>query len=120
MKKILIVEDEQLTVKILENQFKKAGFEVVLAVDVAEATTLTKGEKPDIILLDIRLPEESGLVFLERMRKDPETSSIPVVAFSNFDDSEAKEQAKKLGAIAFLLKTDYTPTEIVEKVKEYL
>src|SRR3989344_5110571 len=92
-KKILIVEDEELRV--------------------------AEKEKPDFVLLDILLPGDNGLYFLEQRMSNPAIAKIPVVAFSNFDDPNIKKSAFKLGVKDYLIKTDYTPQEVVEKVTKY-
>jgi len=119
-KKILLIEDEQILVKMYRDKFSQAGFEVFLAFESKEGLALVKKERPDLIVLDILLPRENGIVFLTRLRKDPEISSIPVVTFSNYDDPATKKEAAKLGVKDYLIKTNYTPQEIVEKIKSYL
>lgn len=119
-KKILIVEDEKILRDMYAQKFSRAGLKVLSAVDAKEGLEITKKEKPDLILLDILLPKENGIFFLKKLREDPEIAQSEVVAFSNFDDPEAREEAEKLGVKSYLIKTDYTPREIVEKVKEYL
>jgi len=118
MKKILIVEDEKILAEMYRDKFTQAGFEVILADSAEEGLKVTKKEMPDLILLDILLPRENGIGFLKRLRKDPKLSSIPVVAFSNYDDPETKKEAYELGAKDYLIKTSYTPKEIIEKVKK--
>ena len=120
MKKILLVEDEKILSEMYQDKFFEAGYDVIPAYDAQEALELVKKQKFDLIILDILLLREDGIFFLRKLRKDPEISSIPVVAFSNYDDPETKKIAKKLGAIDYLIKTNYTPKEIVEKIKEYL
>ena len=119
-KKILIVEDEKLLVEMYEDKFTQAGFEVITAFDAREALILAKREKPDLILLDILLPRANGLSFLEYLRKDSKVGSTLVVAFSNYDDPGAKKKAFELGVKDYLIKTNYTPKKIVNKIKEYL
>jgi len=119
-KKILLIEDEKILAEMYRDKFNQAGFKVFLAFDSKEGLALAKKEKPDLIVLDILLPRENGIVFLEWLRKDEEVSSIPVVAFSNYDDPETKREAFKLGIKDYLIKTNYTPQEIVEKIKSYL
>jgi len=119
-KKILIVEDEKILVEMYRDKFTQAGFKVISAMEAKEGLTSVKKERPDLILLDILLPNESGIYFLSQLKKDSEIASIPVVAFSNFDDPETKAQAKKLGVKEYVIKTNYTPQEVVEKVKNYL
>ena len=120
MKKILLIEDEKILAEMYKDRFTRAGFEVFLAFESKEGLALAKKEKPDLIILDILLPRENGITFLSWLRNDPETASISVIAFSNYDDLETKRRAAKLGAKDYLIKTNYTPQEIVEKVKGYL
>jgi DNA-binding response OmpR family regulator len=120
MKKILIVEDEKILAEMYKERFSKEGFEVVLAFEAKEGLALAKKERPDLIVLDILLPRENGVTFLTWLRKDEEIASIPVVAFSNYDDPQTKREAAKLGVKGYLIKTNYTPQEIVEKIKNYL
>jgi two-component system alkaline phosphatase synthesis response regulator PhoP len=120
MKKILIVEDEKVLAEMYRDKFEKEGFEVVLGFDCRDGLDKAKAEKPDLILLDILLPVENGVSFLKRMREEPEISSIPVVAFSNYDDPETKKEALKLGIEEYLIKTNYTPQQIVDRVKKHL
>ena len=119
-KKILIVEDEKILGEMYRDKFTLAGFEIILAVSAEEGHKFLSKEKPDLILLDILLPRENGITFLTKLRKNPETASIPVIAFSNFDDSLTKKEALSLGAKDYLIKTAYTPQEIIKKVKGYL
>ena len=120
MKKILLIEDEKILAEMYKEKFTQTGFEVFLAFESKEGLALAKKERPDLIVLDVLLPRENGIVFLARLRKEPEISSIPVVAFSNYDDSVTKKQADKLGVKDYLIKTSYTPSEIVEKIKQLL
>jgi len=120
MKKILIVEDEKILGEMYQDKFIQAGFEIVLAGSAEEGHEFLSKEKPDLILLDILLPRENGITFLTKIRKNPETASIPVVAFSNFDDPITKKEALSLGAKDYLIKTAYTPQEVLKKIKKYL
>ena len=120
MKKILIIEDEKILSEMYREKFVRAGFKVSIAFDAEEGLELAKKVKPDLIILDILLPRANGVSFLEKLRKIPGVSSTIVLAFSNYDDSEMKKKALKLGAKDYLLKTNFTPEEVVKKVKEYL
>jgi DNA-binding NarL/FixJ family response regulator len=66
------------------------------------------------------LPKDSGLVFLDKLREKVGEFSTPVLAFSNYDDTETKMEAKKLGVEEYLIKTNYTPSEIIKKIKKYI
>ncbi|MCP6718788.1 MAG: response regulator [Patescibacteria group bacterium] len=120
MKKILIIEDEKILGEMYQDRFVKDGFKVILALDSRKGLELAKKEKPDLIILDILLPRENGVTFLEWLKKDPKISSIKVVVFSNYDEPDTRKKALRLGAKEYLIKADYTPEEIVAKVKSHL
>lgn len=119
MSKILIVEDEQMLIEMYEEKFTQEGFEVDTARSAEQGLEMLKRGAPDLVLLDILLPKGSGIYFLKQMKKT-DFASIPVVAFSNYNDPETKHQAKQLGVEDYLIKTDYTPDEVIEKVKDTL
>jgi len=118
--KILIVEDEQILIRMYQEKFEQAGFEVVSALDVESGLLLAKNEKPDIVILDILLPQANGLFFLEQAKKEKSLALTPIVAFSNYDDPKTIQRAKELGALDYLIKTNYTPDEIVAKISGYV
>ena len=118
-KKLLIVEDEKILSDMYKNKFIQSGFEVFAALNSKEGLKLALKKKPDLILLDILLPEEDGIFFLEKLRANPKISSTQVVVFSNYDNPTTKKDALSFDIKDYLLKTDYTPKKIVEKVKSY-
>ena len=120
MKKILIIEDEKILREMYEERFKQEGFSIISAEDGIEALKIIKKKKPDLILLDILLPKKNGIDFLKEYRQTAEFSSIPVVAFSNFDDPDTKKEAKSLGVKDYLIKSNHTPKEILMKLQKYL
>ncbi|MDP1538971.1 MAG: response regulator [bacterium] len=120
MKKILIIEDEKILGEMYRDKFTQAGFDVVWVDSAEEGIKAVPKIKPDLILLDILLPRANGIGFMGWLRKEKELSSIPVVAFSNYDEPTTKKEALKLGVKDYLIKTNYTPQEIVDKIKGYL
>ena len=120
VKKILLVEDEALLAEMYREVFEKEGFHIMLAGTGEEAIRVAAREKPAFILLDILLPGNNGIYFLEQRRQNPEIAYIPVIAFSNFDDPQTKKSALSLGAKDYLIKTNYTPQEVITKVKQYI
>ena len=120
MKKILIIEDEKILAEMYKDKFTEAGFEVSIAVDSRDGFEMAKKEKPDLIVLDILLPRENGIIFLQWLKKEKSVASIPVIVFSNYDDPETRKEAAKFGVKEYLIKANYTPQEIVKKVKSYL
>ena len=119
-KKILIIEDEPLLAEMYETRISREGFNVSVAQSIVQGIELAKREKPNLILLDILLPDGNGIDFLVMKQKEEGIASIPVVTFSNFDDPEAKKRALELGAKEYLLKTDYTPQELVKRMRSYV
>ena len=119
-RKILIIEDEKILSEMYQDKFSQVGFKVISATEAKEGLELAKKEKPDLVVLDMLLPRENGIFFLKELRKHKEISSVPVVVFSNFDDPDTKRQAKKFGAKDYLIKTDYTPQQIIEEIKKFL
>lgn len=119
-KKILIVEDESWLGEVYKEKLEREGFEVILAETAEEGFEIAKKEKPDLVLLDILLPYESGVDFLKKLKKDPEISQTKVLAFSNYDEPKTKNEVLSLGVLEYVMKTDFTPDEFVEKIKTYL
>ncbi|MBZ9569447.1 response regulator [Patescibacteria group bacterium] len=119
-KKILLIEDEKILLEMYKEKFSQEGYEMILSIDAEKGLKLAKKEKPDLIILDILLPEKDGIFLLEERKKDPEIASIPVVALSNYDHPDVRKKALELGAKEYIIKTDFTPQEIVEKIKHYL
>lgn len=119
MKKILIVEDEKILVEMYKSNLETNNFQVILAFSSEEGIKILKKEKPDLVILDILLPRENGITFLEKIKKIKAVSNIPVIVFSNYDDPATKRKAFRLGAEDYLIKTQFTPREFLEKIKKY-
>ncbi len=119
-KTIFIVEDELMLADMYREKMEMGGFKVVQAFDAEEALEKIEGTNPDLILLDILLPRQSGIYFLERIREKEELKETPVIAFSNFDDAETRKMAYDLKAKEYLIKTNYTPQEILDIVKKHI
>lgn len=120
MKKILIVEDEKALLDILLDKLKQEGFDAMGAGDGEEGLERMRQEKPDLILLDIVMPKMGGMEVLEIMHNDTQLKSIPVIIISNSGQPVEIEKAKGLGARDFLIKAEFDPKEVVEKVHNML
>lgn len=118
--KILLIEDEKILAEMYKDKFEAEGLKTMVAFSAKEGLALLEKERPDLILLDILLPRENGISFLKQLKKEKGAQEIPVIAFSNYDEPETKKEALALGAKEYLIKTQYTPQQIVEKIKEYL
>ena len=120
MKKILFIEDEATLQKTFAEILKSEGFEVISALDGESGLNLTRGEKPDLILLDLILPKLHGLEVLKEIKKDENTKNIPVIVLTNVESIEEIDKALELGATTYLVKSDYNLEEVVEKIKKAL
>lgn len=118
--KILIVEDEDILARVLQEKFEEEKFEVSVAGDGEIAMPMAKKFKPDIILLDIILPKVDGLDVLFSLKNDEDLKSVPVIMLSNLNEDEKIKQALKLGAVDYLVKTQHPVNEVIDKVNEYL
>lgn len=120
MTKILIVEDEEALLSMLANKLIRDGYEVLSAKDGEEGLSKVKEESPDLILLDIIMPKMSGMEMLEAMHDDEKLRNIPVIIISNSGQPIEIEKAKVLGIKDYLIKAEFDPQEVVDKVKHVL
>ncbi len=116
-KKILVVDDEKDMATALKVRLKANGYDVVLASDSIEAFTVANEENPDLILLDIMIPEEDGFVVAERLKRSAATHRIPIIFLTGVQG--AQEKAFKLGASGYLMKP-YQPEELMETIHNAL
>lgn len=115
--KILIVEDDLFLANLLSLRFKKESFEVLQAFSGTEALEKLNTVKPDVILLDIILPQKNGFEVLESISQNPQTSAIPVIIVSNLGQESDIEKGKMLGAIDYYVKARLSIDELVGKVR---
>ena len=121
MKKILIVEDEEILLKVLVDRFQAAGWEVVSAEDGEKATQAIESHKDfNVVLLDLLLPKKSGMVVLKTIRSTQGLENLPVVMLSNLGDTEDIQKAMRLGATNYFIKTQHPISEILEEAAKYL
>ncbi len=115
-KKILLVEDEELIIKLLQKKLVNEGYDVSLATDGEKGLNLMKGARPDLVLLDIIMPKKSGFEVLEEMNADAELQKIPVIIISNSGQPMELDRARRLGVKDWLIKTEFDPKEVLDKV----
>lgn len=121
LKNIMIVEDDAFISDIYEVKLREAGYEVTLASNGKEAIELLeKNIIPEIILLDIVMPYMDGFDVLEALKSHVEWSKIPVVLLTNLSQKNDVEKGLKLGAKDYLIKSHFTPTEVLAKVEKYI
>lgn len=120
MKKILLVEDDPFLTEIYTTKLKEAGYAVVLADDGDLALRKVKEEIPDLMLLDIVLPNFNGWEILRKIKSDQSTKQIKVVILSNLGEKDEVEKGINLGAEKYLVKAHYSPSEVIEEIKKIL
>ncbi len=119
-KKILMIEDDIFLRKIYRDKLMRAGFEFIEAINGEEGLSKVISEKPDLILLDLILPRKNGFEVLTEIKSKKNLRRIPVVILSNLAQEADKTRGLELGAADYLVKTDVTLAEVVEKIKEWL
>lgn len=120
MTKILFIEDEPGLQKALSESLTEAGYEILSALDGQTGLDLAKKETPDLILLDLILPQKTGFEILKELKQNQNTHAIPVIILSNLEQTEEVGKALELGATTYLVKTNYHLTEVVQKIEEAL
>ena len=112
-KKILVVDDERYMLRLVEYNLKKSGYEVVTASDGVEAMEKISEGRPDLILLDIKMPRMDGYEVCKMLKQKKETRDIPVIIVSIISD---REQAMAMGARSYIMKP-FSPSVLLEEVK---
>ena len=118
-KKVLIIEDHPSTAEMLANLLKLEGIDPICAPDGKSGIEKTKSKKPDLVLLDIMMPEMSGLDVCKKLKTDPETSKIPIIIVSVRGSDEAIKMGMECGANEYIPKP-FDPFKLIEVVKRYL
>jgi CheY-like chemotaxis protein len=118
--KIAIIEDDQAISQMYRIKFESEGYSVETAENGKLGLQLVENMKPDIILLDLMMPEMTGDAMLARLREEPWGKNIKVIVLTNMGEQEIPEEVKKLGVVAVILKADMTPRQVAELVKQHL
>lgn len=118
-KTVLIVEDNELNMKLFHDLLEAQGYDVVEATTGPEALTMARQHQPDLILMDIQLPEISGLQVTKEILADPQLAKIPVVAVTAFAMKGDEERIRAGGCCDYISKP-ISVVEFLEKVKRYL
>lgn len=119
-KKILVVEDDIFISDIYQVKFKQEGFEVAIAVNGLEALKILDNFRPDIILLDIIMPQMDGIETLKKIKNNDKLKNIPIIMLTNISEKEKVEESEEMGVNDYLVKSQFTPSEVVGKVNALL
>lgn len=120
MTKIAIIEDDPTINQMYRMKFEAEGFDVEMADDGQRGVALVEAFTPDIILLDLQMPNMNGAEALTEIRKQPWGADIPVLILTNLGEEEAPATLKKLNIHSYIVKADLTPKQVVQRVKEAL
>ncbi len=118
-KRVLVADDSRLILRLAAMNLEKAGFEVITAADGLEALERARVESPDLIILDIMMPEMDGFEVCRLLKADVATSSIPVIFLTARGEEEDRHQGMDFGAVDFVTKP-FSPRKLIEKVNQYL
>ena len=118
-KTVLIVEDNELNMKLFHDLLEAHGYDIIGTRNGIEALDLARRHRPDLILMDIQLPEVSGLEVTKWIKDDPELRSIPVVAVTAFAMKGDEERIRQGGCEAYLSKP-ISVAKFIDTVRQYV
>jgi len=118
--RILLIEDDADIAEMYRWRLQKDGYQVEWSEDGLKGLAAAFETLPDLVFLDIRLPQLDGIEVLRRLRAERRTRRIPVVVITNYDDPRIKYEARELGAMEYLIKSRVTPTAIATAVTKWL
>jgi DNA-binding response OmpR family regulator len=117
---VLLVEDDVFLASIYQKKFEMEGFKITVADNGEKGLAEAKKKRYDIILLDILLPKLDGFAVLERLKNDAETKDVPVILLTNLGQKDDVEKGLQAGAVDYLIKAHFKPSEVVQKVRTVL
>ncbi len=120
MSKVLIADDDAAVRKLYEIELKGKGYDVETAENGEEALRHVTSAKPDIILLDVMMPQKDGITTLKALKAHPTLATIPVIMLTNFGQEDIVKDALSSGATDYLLKYKITPSEMADKISQIL
>lgn len=120
MTKIAIIEDDPTINQMYRMKFEAEQFDVQIANDGKAGVQLVKSFHPDLILLDLQMPEVDGVTALREIRAHDWGKSIPVMIMTNLGEEESPKELRSLGISGYIVKADLTPRQVVARVKEEL
>lgn len=118
--KILLIEDDLPMVRMYSTKLRQEKFEVETATDGEEGLRKARESLPDLIVLDLMIPKLGGMGVLAQLRAEARTKKIPVIILSNLSQEQDIQRAQELGVKEFLIKANFTPSQVVGKIKEHL
>jgi CheY-like chemotaxis protein len=120
MPTVLVVDDTQVIRDTVARLLRTEGFNAICCANGREALDMVGLAHPDLMLLDIMMPEMDGLALLRALRNRPDGEKLPVIVMSAFSDEETTEQAAALGASDYLIKAKFTVKEMINNIRRHL
>lgn len=120
MTKIAIIEDDSVINQMYRIKFEAEGFDVQVADNGKSGIELVKNFQPDIVLLDIQMPEMTGDEALQHMRSQNWGKTVPVIVLTNLGAEESPKVLRSLNIHSYIVKADFTPSQVVDRVKQAL
>ena len=118
--KALLVEDDQLILEMYKTRMVSEGWEVFTTDRGSEALKLAKEHKPDIILLDVILPETDGFSILKELKAESSTKNIPVIMLTNLGQESDQNRGKDMGVEGYFIKSQHTPADVITKIENLI
>ena len=118
--KILLVEDDAMIVEMYKNRLEEEDFEVLTTDKGSEVLEIAIKEKPNIILLDVILPELDGFSVLQMLKNNNQTKDIPVMMLTNLGQEGDQNKGMNLGAVQYFIKSQHTPSDVLVEIRKIL
>ncbi|KPJ85841.1 hypothetical protein AMJ57_01515 [Parcubacteria bacterium SG8_24] len=118
IKTILIIDDDAALRDIYSTALARGGYDTLAAADGQDGLDLAKNRCPDLILLDVMMPDKDGLEVLEELKSDLNTRDIPVVMLTNIVQEEEHRRCREMGVTKYLVKTGVDPNDLVREAQD--
>lgn len=117
---ILLIEDDVLVSRMYQKVFSFENIEVKVAPDGLIGLQMAQELRPALVVCDVMMPKMNGLEVLSKLKADPATANIPVIMLTNLSGTQDAQKALSIGALAYMVKSEYKPREVVSQVKSVL
>jgi len=119
-KTIVLADDDKWLIDLYGEKLRLEDYIVFTAHNGKDAYELILKHKPDLVLSDVVMAGGDGFYLLKKIKDNPETQSIPVISLTNLSNEQDKQALEELGTASYLVKADYTPTQVVDKIRKVL
>ncbi|PIS05386.1 MAG: response regulator [Candidatus Buchananbacteria bacterium CG10_big_fil_rev_8_21_14_0_10_42_9] len=118
--KVLLVEDDDTLIDMYKMRFDAEGFDLTVVKDGTTGIDTALQGGWDVILLDVMLPKVDGFMILEEVKKNANTKNAKVILLTNLGQESDKKKGEEMGASGYLVKANFTPSQVVDKIKEII